>query len=315
MYDSPERVQCAGDGKPSPRQGFLFDRRKVDAAQHLHYLWLVLTADQLESHANDRHPVFPDAVAFNAHLSNWRTPDGGVQRAAFYVMNYMRSHGAPFIPELRHRPMNDFGPFFEYIPAAAFNSAMKRSEVINGQHKLDGGHLCPSPLTSEQEGTFAGLYEAFLASTRAFNRAALEADQTFINGQSMCFHLTGLDEARLADGVGFSVFVSHRIVERRTARGVRRCPLHGDEQTRRADRWCPHQGCSAAGSSARRPGDPADAYRDGLGGRPGLVRIVSPRNGSGVTDVGRRREGRVPDVDLLRRRRSEMASRSRLCIL
>ena len=85
--------------------------------------------------------------------------------------------------------MDDFGAFFERIPPADFHSAMKRSEVINGQHRLNGGCLRPSPLTCEQEARFAGAYAAWVAATKAFNVQARTRDQAFIDGQTLHFHL------------------------------------------------------------------------------------------------------------------------------
>ena len=56
---------------------------KIDPDIHLNYLWLVLTSDALPRAGQKPFPVFKDSIAFNAHLTEWRTWETSVNRAAF----------------------------------------------------------------------------------------------------------------------------------------------------------------------------------------------------------------------------------------
>lgn len=188
MYDSPGLVQSRGLDAPFPRQGFLFDRDQVGVAAHLNYLWLVLTADRLDHAA--KLPIFARPVAFNAHLSQWRTPNGGVQRASFYVLNYLRTPGLPSFSGSNQQDFFEPSVFFKHISPEIFQSAMKRSKVINSQFEIDGGHLLATPLTEDQEGVFAHHYNSFLSECRIANQEAHAFDQGFISGQGLFFHLT-----------------------------------------------------------------------------------------------------------------------------
>lgn len=188
MYDSPGYVQWHKNKDRYPRQGFLFDRNQVNAQDHLHYLWLVLTSDKLREKPTDLKPIYHEPVAFNAHLSHWRTPKGGSQRAVFYTLNYMRQHGAPARANLAPGPIEDFSELFQLIPPKIFETAMKRSEVINSQFRIDQGYLSATPLSKEEETTFDFLYTKFLHDVNLLDEESSSSNQGFIAGTKLCFH-------------------------------------------------------------------------------------------------------------------------------
>ncbi len=73
-YVAPGYVLANIRQKALPRVGFLFDRDRISSDAHLDYLWLVLTTDELPNAGRKPFPVHPQAIAFSAHLTGWRTP-------------------------------------------------------------------------------------------------------------------------------------------------------------------------------------------------------------------------------------------------
>lgn len=153
------------------RQNFLFDSKQVSAEAHLSYLWLVLTVDRLPN-AADHPAVFPAPVAFNAHLSLWRTPTTSITRTAFYVLNHIRAHGAPWIAELGTKPLPDLAPLFEHIPPKCFLEALYSNHDMLGYPIRDEDWLLKrSPLPTSDEAAFSGLHDNLLNGLAGANEA------------------------------------------------------------------------------------------------------------------------------------------------
>ena len=145
------------------RQCFLFDRKQINSALHLNYLWLILTVDELPLAGTKPFPVHPVPLAFNAHLTNWRTLSTSINRAAFYNLNWMRQHGVPSILSLQDKPLADVRVLFDVVPADVFLSSLSWGRLALGMTELSDNRLfVPSPLNSIQESSFLSLYSQFL---------------------------------------------------------------------------------------------------------------------------------------------------------
>ena len=186
-YVAPGWIEGGAAGLP--RQACLFDRQQISAEDHLHYLWLVLTADTLPA-ANARLPVFEDAIAFNAHLTNWRTPQTAIQRACFYVLNWYRQHGVPSIPALRSTPLESVAELLEYVSARQFFETMLGNALVAGHFDLGGRGLRETPLTRDQEAPLLPLYQNYHTAQTALNRKLRQSPRYFSRDQAICIDIT-----------------------------------------------------------------------------------------------------------------------------
>jgi hypothetical protein len=132
-------------------------------------LWLILATEQLPNVA-DRPPVFSAPIAFNAHLSLWRTQATSINRAAFYSLNYIRAHGAPWIAELGATPLPDLTPLFERVsPKAFLDSLLSNINTLGYPLHDETFMLRPSPIGKEDEAGFSPIYEQFLSGLARLN--------------------------------------------------------------------------------------------------------------------------------------------------
>ncbi|MGF3022517.1 hypothetical protein ACQVP2_06790 [Methylobacterium aquaticum] len=190
LYDDPGLIHTSTDESRHPRQGFLFDTSKISADQHLHYLWLVLGNDQLPPYEKDHAAISMEPIAFNAHLSHWRTPQGSLQRCAFYQMNWMRFNGIPFLPEVKDRPLLNFDPLFEFVPAETYLRTIIRESICTATLSVSGETIRKSPLSPEQEATFVDLHRNKMEAIEQLNRDALTDWQPLITGQGLFFDVS-----------------------------------------------------------------------------------------------------------------------------
>lgn len=148
-----------------PRQSLLFDKKKISSSDHLRYLWLVLTADELPMLNKNQKifSVFENPIAFCAHLTNWRFIDSSVNRSAFYTMNWMRKNGAPWVNKIGRVQIENFDKFFELVPPKIFLEIMKNNNIVQGDISLKSVEkLSKSPLNQSQEALFSGLHQIFI---------------------------------------------------------------------------------------------------------------------------------------------------------
>jgi glycosyltransferase involved in cell wall biosynthesis len=148
-----------------PRQSLLFNKAKISSKEHLRYLWLVLTADELPNSGQRQKifPVYEKPVAFCAHLTNWRFVESSATRGSFYTMNWMRQNGAPWVKEIGARKINNFQQFFNYVSPDNFLEIMRNGIIVQGDIQLKKHEkLSKTPLTDIQESVFSGLYKDFL---------------------------------------------------------------------------------------------------------------------------------------------------------
>ncbi len=213
-YLAPGFIQGKPDGTPLPRQAFLFDRQLVSPEQHLHHLWLVLTVDALPP--AEVLPVFPEVVAFNAHLTTWRTPQTAVQRALFYSLNWSRRHGISWIETLKGRPLDDVAALLRYVPANAFLETMLSHRLVSGLFDTAGEPMRPTPLSPEQERSLKPLHANFVDAQIALNRELTEQSRHIIQGEPICLDLSssaGLDVLARHNCITLELFKEPRRAE------------------------------------------------------------------------------------------------------
>ena len=201
------------------RQCFLFDQDQVSPEIHLNYLWLILTADTLPMAGTRPFPINPEPLAFNAHLTGWRTPETAVNRAAFYVLNWMRQHGVSWLPGLSGPQLADLPGIFDTMPASVFMSTLRRGRIAFGMNDLaEGRTIRPTTLSAEREATFAGLYDTFLDSLARMNAQAASEEQNFVAGFPT---LLDLSTPAARNAVAPSGTITLRLSERLLAAQVR----------------------------------------------------------------------------------------------
>jgi hypothetical protein len=184
IYVAPGLISGA-DGKPLPRQAFLFDSNKISSREHLSYLWLVLPEWERTTFGISRSDfIFSKPLAFNAHLTHWRPPSSSLARARFYVMNYMRQHGAPFLMNAAFKKsIDDFTEFFEEISPFEFDEMLLGRDLIVVPSP-EQFTCCTTPLTQAQEQTFSYIYELFLNSLGVMNLELRHSFRTMLRGEN-----------------------------------------------------------------------------------------------------------------------------------
>jgi hypothetical protein len=176
-YITPEWIAVADSDGRIGRQGLLFDRNQVTAAAHLGYLWLVPEAGEPPLPGTKPFPIHPEPIAYNAHLTSWRTPASSANRAAFYVLNWVRQNA---VPELHWQPLGDLNLLFDAMPPRAFMGSLRWGFIAAGTGELQQGQIIrPSPLGADKEASFANLYPSFLDSLAAMNADAASEAQPF----------------------------------------------------------------------------------------------------------------------------------------
>jgi hypothetical protein len=182
---------CSPDPeKPIERQAFLFDADRISAEEHLDYLWLVLTADNLPVNRWIDDLVFPEPIAFNAHLTAFRTPNTSHQRSAYYQTNSMRKHGVPWLPALANRPITGTAELLEHISAQDFLEMMYNSPVVTNMEVTTEFQLRPSPLSQRQEARFLPVIETYFASQARMNAGLRTTSRTCREGGYVCFDIS-----------------------------------------------------------------------------------------------------------------------------
>lgn len=168
-----------------PRQACLFDRTKIDEIDHLKYLWLVLTADELPKSSKEQlvYPVFEKPIAFCAHLTNWRSVESSKLRASFYTMNWMRKNGAPWLAQFGNYPIDSFDEFFDAFPPKDFLELMRNSLIAQGDIKLKKNEFLEiTPLKNAEEQKIIPIYEQFIKSISSHTLSMRTRSSISLNG-------------------------------------------------------------------------------------------------------------------------------------
>jgi hypothetical protein len=184
IYVAPGKIRAASLTSPIERQSFLFDKTQITSWQHLSYLWLVLPEfEQATLEPQNPEAIFPDPVAFTAHLTHWRSPATAVNRARFYVMNYVRGSGAlPWLRYYNYRPETGFKGLFEIISPAEFDEILLGHDIVAGPPRVDGSVIRPSGRPGPSDASFAAHYDNMLAALTRLNGDLRDKPRTIANG-------------------------------------------------------------------------------------------------------------------------------------
>ena len=174
------------------RQALLFDRDRIGPMEHLGYLWLVLPpAERAQLGEPVSARIFADPIAFNAHLTHWRPPATAVNRARFYVLNYLREGTAlHFAPHAAYTPADGFAALLDIIPAGRLTEYLMGHAIVAGAPGLQGRGLIPTPLAPAQIATFAPLYDACLAALAALNADLAVRPRTIVRGDGVLIDIS-----------------------------------------------------------------------------------------------------------------------------
>lgn len=184
-----------------PRQCFLFDSDKIGPEDHLKYLWLVLPADMLpEGSKKEIYAVYEHPIAFNYHLTSFRHVETSARRGSFYLMNWMRKNGAPWLGSENIAPEMLFNKFFEEVPPATFYEVMKSSSFVYGEFKLrPGERLATVNADNGIDFILTQLYEKYIENISKRTIQILEIGGVLLLGFDLYF-----DFATLANIRGFN---------------------------------------------------------------------------------------------------------------
>jgi hypothetical protein len=183
------------------RQGVLFDSRRIDARAHLGYLWLVLGQERAGIAPIDPGLIDPEPLGFCAHLTHWRTPATAVNRARFYVMNYMRNAGAiSWAPGVPCRAEDGFAALFDAVPPDAFEHLLLTHEIVAGAPDMQGAALRAAPLDAARQAALTGRHARALDGLVGLNRRIRGNAWSFADGGDAVIDLS-TPEACTAFGV------------------------------------------------------------------------------------------------------------------
>jgi hypothetical protein len=190
LFVAPGWFRAQSMNAPIERQGLLFDGKKISAQAHLRYLWLVLGKQDLPA-TNDNLPMpFERPIAFNAHLSTWRTPATSITRAMFYQLNYFRHHGFSWMTDAHDAPVTDIGAFCGRIDPMAFRMALLCCNLVVNQVALDGAVLRRSPLSRPDEAALEPRFDAFLESLARLNMQLCSRPHPFVASEKIHLDLS-----------------------------------------------------------------------------------------------------------------------------
>jgi hypothetical protein len=184
IYVSSGTIRATSATSAIERQSFLFDSEKISAHQHLSYLWLVLPeAERATLEPAQNHLIFPEPIAFTAHLSHWRSPETAVNRARFYIMNYVRSAGSlGWVGDFTYTEERGFAELFNFITPEGFNDILMGHEIVAAPPAMAGSIIRPSGRDVLQDRVFAILYDNMLDGLTRLNDTLRLRPRTIVNG-------------------------------------------------------------------------------------------------------------------------------------
>ena len=214
IYAAPGLIRVNGPDAKLERQCLLFDKRQVTAAMHVHLLWLLTGPDKLPSLSEAKPPYFPDPIAFNNHLTGWRTPATAAFRAAFYTFIYTRENGMPWTGWVRGEPVRDLTVLLNELAApAVYRDLLLTGPIVVGETEATATSLRPVPFGTPDDPRMVRLHGRFLTSLAALNRETAAAGRHFVNGDYVLFDLTTeAAAAALATGTTVNLAISSQPV-------------------------------------------------------------------------------------------------------
>jgi tetratricopeptide (TPR) repeat protein len=177
------------------RQCVFFDRSVISAEEHLTYLWLVLgKAEKARLGKPDLRKVDPIPLAYNAHLTCWRSPQTSAHRARFYVMNWMRDEETvPWLGGIAARQEDGFSAFFAALSPSEFQSLLRGHEISAGQPGFGNWAIRRAPSDPVYDRLITDHFVCFLRSLAELNRNLAADGGLLLSGVPCCLDLSTLD--------------------------------------------------------------------------------------------------------------------------
>lgn len=143
-----------------PVQNFIFKKSGISARNHLEYMWLVLTADKIGGEYKQDY-IYESPVAFNKHLTSWRSIKSSVNRALYYNTNWMRKHGFYHLEKYRDVLFgaNDFRIFFEDIGYSNYQNLLLTDKISIGMSEILDN--LPVKRIPKKESRLDAIYETY----------------------------------------------------------------------------------------------------------------------------------------------------------
>lgn len=213
MYLSPEYIVKDNNLSKLPCQCFIFNRALISPELHLNYLWLVLTLDELPL-GSQKTPfrVYERPIAFNAHLTNFRSTKTSIVRGSFYNINWMRENGVSWSDAHRNKILQDPNVIFEDLSPTEFLDTIKSGAFTVGLYKLKSNEtVIPAPLTASQIDTIRPIFESFKNSLKVQYQKNLTTKCHLISNTNIYFDLACLPSSILQNG-----FITLKIDDRIT---------------------------------------------------------------------------------------------------
>lgn len=185
-YITPD-VILANESGEFPIQNFLFKRSVISPRDHLEYMWLVLTADKIGG-TFEAQNIYEKAIAYNAHLTCWRSLRTSVNRSLYYNTNWMRKHGFDFLDEYKNVSFNDitFKKFFSQLGCENFKNLMLTDKISIGAVEILEGAKCQK--INNDNTDIRRLYKKYINSY--FSLLPQDLKFIFFNDKEIFFDIT-----------------------------------------------------------------------------------------------------------------------------
>jgi tetratricopeptide (TPR) repeat protein/organic radical activating enzyme len=174
------------------RQSCLFDSNLVNAKQHLSHLWLILPPEEAAAReTRDTSLVYRESIAFNAHLTCWRPPATSVNRARFYVLNFIRSSGTlPWLKNFAYGDGVDFSDLFDRIAPADFQDILRGDPIVAAPPDLTNGVVRAWTMTEAQRQALAPLWAGLHRGLAALNDSLAAEPRAMARGSRYYMDIT-----------------------------------------------------------------------------------------------------------------------------
>jgi glycosyltransferase involved in cell wall biosynthesis len=212
MYLSPEYIVKDNNLAKLPCQCFIFNRALISPELHLNYLWLVLTLDELPL-GSQKTPfrVFERPIAFNAHLTNFRSTKTSIVRGSFYNINWMRENGVSWSDLHRNKILRDPKVIFQDLTPTEFLETIKFGAFTVGLYKMKGNEsVILAPLINSQIETIRPIFESFKHSLKEHYEKSLTSKCHLISNTNIYFDLACLPESLQQKGA-ITLKIDHSI--------------------------------------------------------------------------------------------------------
>lgn len=195
IYVAPGLIRATNSDRAIERQALLFDSTKITPRNHLDYLWLVLSsAEDNSRNGAESAKIYPDPIAFNAHLTHWRSPITAINRARFYVMNYVRSSGdVLWLSHYRQNPEDQWHDLFGRVDPRVVNDVLLGHAIVSEPPNITGFVIRPTPLSTDQESCFSRHYTDMLKGLSNANKNLIHQPRNIATGYPYSFDLSSED--------------------------------------------------------------------------------------------------------------------------